>query len=113
MTYRSKMKRKVYIVNKSSHDFSPAEIHGELVYLTEGELSPFNTNEMYRKFQPYIANSNPTDYILITSLTVMNVILTSMFTAKHGKLNLLLYRVNRAGEVRYILRSHNLARGLS
>jgi hypothetical protein len=58
---------KVYIVNKSAHDFSSAEKFGHLVFCTEGRMSRFGTNDMVRKFQDAMRNSNPDDYILLCS----------------------------------------------
>ena len=96
-------RRKVYVVNKSSHDFSSAESKGELVYCTEGRMNRFNTNDMIRKFQDSMKGSEKEDYILPCSLNVMNIVAGSVFARKHGTLNLLLFK---DGE--YIERNHVL-----
>ena len=83
---------KVYIVNKSSHDFSNAEKFGKLVYCTEGRMNRFAVNDMCRKFQDSMRNSKEDDYILLCALGVMNSIACSIFTHKHSTLNLLLYK---------------------
>ena len=94
---------KVYIVNKSSHDFSKAEQFGELVFCTEGRMNRFGTNDMVRKFKDAMEGSKKTDYILLCSLNVMNSLACSVFARKHGALNLLLYK-----EGDYIERNHLL-----
>jgi hypothetical protein len=93
---------KILVVNRSSHDFSPAEEYGSLVYMTDGALERFNTSKMYRLFKPYIDASSPDDYILITGMTIMNVIACSMFSAKHDKLNILIFKDQKGGAGAYL-----------
>lgn len=83
----------VYVVNKGGHDFSPASKYGRLVYLSEGLVSPFSVDKMYREFVEKFHDSGPDDFILMTGLSVMNSIACATFACKHdGRLNLLLYR---------------------
>lgn len=83
---------KVYIVNKSAHDFSNAEAFGELIYMSEGPVNRYATTQMHRLFTSAMADSSAFDYIVPCSLNVMNSIACAIFAAKHGKLNLLLYK---------------------
>lgn len=92
---------KVYIVNKSAHDFSKAGKFGQLIYMTEGRMNRFGTNDMVRKFSDAMRNSKKDDYILLCSLNVMNSLACSVFARKHGTLNLLLYK-----EGEYVERNH-------
>jgi hypothetical protein len=92
---------KVFVVNKSSHDFSAAEEYGELVFLSEGPMNRYSTNNMVREFSEIMKGSSPHDYIVPCSLNVMNAIATAIFARKHGTLNLLLFR---RGE--YVERNH-------
>lgn len=85
-------KSRVYIVNKSSHDFSQAAKYGELVYLSEGPVSRYATNSMIRQFKEAMKGSSPDDHIVLCSLNVMNSLACSIFAHKHGKLNLLLFK---------------------
>ena len=94
---------KVYIVNKSSHDFSSAEKYGKLIYCTEGRMNRFATNDMVRKFSDAMRNSTKDDYVLLCALGVMNSLACAVFARKHGALNLLLYK---DGE--YVERNHVL-----
>lgn len=97
------MSKRVYVVNKSVHDFSAAVEFGELIYLSEGSINRFNTSQIYRKFYPILKDSNETDYILITGLTVMNLVAAFIFAIKHRRLNLLLFKSYR-GEKEYLER---------
>lgn len=87
--------QKVYVINKSGHDFSPAKEYGELVFLSKGMVDKYDTNQMYRQFRKELKDSNPEDYILETSLTTLNVVACSLFAYKHGRLNLLLFKNGR------------------
>jgi len=84
--------KKVYIVNKSSHDFSAAERFGDLVSLSEGSMNRYGTSSIHRNFSEKLEESTEGDYILLCGLTVMNVIATSIFVSKHKKLNLLMFQ---------------------
>ena len=83
---------KVYIINRSIHDFSAAAEFGELVYLSDGSINRFNTSKIYRLFYPVLKTSHKNDYILISGLTIMNLVAAFIFTMKHRRLNLLLFR---------------------
>jgi hypothetical protein len=93
----------VYIVNKSSHDFSAAEHYGKVVFLSEGSMNRYATNSMIRQFELSMTNSTEEDYIVPCSLNVMNSIACAIFAHKHGKLNLLLFK-----DGKYIERNHIL-----
>ena len=93
----------VFVVNKSSHDFSPAEKYGKIKFLSKGPMNRYSTNNMVRMFSEELKDSLPTDYIVPCSLNVMNSIACAIFARMHGKLNLLLFK---NGE--YIERNHNL-----
>ncbi|KKM75119.1 hypothetical protein LCGC14_1393450 [marine sediment metagenome] len=90
---------KVYVTNKGGHSYEAAEKYGEIIYITEGTLNRFATNTLYRAFIDGMKDSQPDDYILITSMSIVNAIGAAVFARKHGCLNLLLYR---SGE--YVLR---------
>ena len=84
---------KVYIPNKGSgHDYSAAEQHGKLVFVTSGYVNPYNTGTLYRKWQLALSDSEDNDLIVVTSLPVLCMIGASLFAAKHKRLNLLIYK---------------------
>lgn len=93
----------VFIVNRSSHDFSAAMIYGDLVFLSEGPMNRYATNNMIRMFKDALKDSSPGDYIVPCSLNVMNSIACAIFAHLHGRLNLLLFKGNS-----YIAREHVL-----
>ena len=95
--------KRVYVVNKSSHDFGPAEKYGDVVFLSEGSMNRYSTNSMVRQFKEIMSISEPGDYIVPCSLNVMNSIACAIFAHKHGCLNLLLFK-----DGLYIERNHIL-----
>lgn len=95
--------RKVFIVNKSSHDFTAAEMYGSIVFLSEGSINRYATNQMIRMFTERMESSESEDLIVPCSLNVMNSIACAIFAHKHGRLNLLLFK-----DGRYIERNHVL-----
>ncbi len=84
--------KKVYVTNRGGHNYEAAEKYGEIVYITEGTLNRFATSTLYRAFVDGMADSQPDDYILITSMSIVNAIGAAVFARKHGCLNLLLFR---------------------
>lgn len=94
--------KKVFVVNKSNHDFSSAEQYGKLVFLSEGPMNRYSTNNMCRSFTDKMKDSSAEDYIVPCSLNVMNSIACAIFARKHGTLNLLLFK-----DGSYIERNHS------
>lgn len=83
---------KVYVLNRGAHDYSEAEAFGELCFCTDGPLDKWDTNQMYRELSNSMEDSQQDDYILLTSLTSLCSIACSIFTHKHGRLNLLIHK---------------------
>lgn len=99
----AKHRKKVYVVNRSSHDFEPAAKYGEIRYLSEGLINRYAVNMMVRTFHETMKDSEEYDYIVPCSLNVMNVIASAIFAHKHGKLNLLLFKEGKYLERNIIL----------
>lgn len=95
---------KVYVPNKSYHDFSAAESYGRLVYLTEGIIRPNTSiNQLYRMIAPRIAGSDPDDMLLISSLSILNAIAASLLAQRHGCINYLIYHRGSYNHSRIVL----------
>jgi hypothetical protein len=86
------IEKNVFIVNKSSHDFGPAEKYGKIIFLSEGSMNRYAVNSMHRTFTEVMKDSKENDFIVPCSLNVMNAIACAIFAHKHGKLNLLLFK---------------------
>ena len=81
----------VYVPNKSFHDFSGATQFGELIFLTEGILPLHSVNTLYRTFDRELRESTPDDYLLVSGPAILNAIVASVLSMKHGSINFLLY----------------------
>jgi hypothetical protein len=84
-------KPKVYVVAKGYHDWSAAETHGELVFLSTEPFGRTSVSNMMRTFEPVLEESEPEDFIIISGLSVMCSLACSLFVLKHRRLNLLLF----------------------
>jgi hypothetical protein len=82
----------VYIINKSAHNFKATKSYGKTIYLSEGLMDRYATNNIHRRFYSILKDSDPKDYLVLCSLNVMNSIACAIFTKLHGELNLLLYK---------------------
>ena len=91
------MKRKVFVINKSSHDYSGAEKFGKLIFMTKGSMNRFACSKMNRIFDLFLEGSHRDDYLLISGMNVMCALACSLFAAKHQRLNLLIYKKTKKG----------------
>tara|TARA_Y100000310_G_scaffold327344_1_gene393554 strand:+ start:2008 stop:2334 length:327 start_codon:yes stop_codon:yes gene_type:complete len=82
----------VFIPNKGAHDFTDAERYGEIRFLTEGTVRRYAVNNLYRMIAEGMKDAQEQDYILISSLTILNTIVTAILARKFGKVNFLLFR---------------------
>lgn len=102
----------VFVVNDSGHDFSKAEEFGEIVMLTEGIIGKFQITSMFRIMEEHLKDSKSNDYIIMCGPSIMQSVACSIFAAKHGCLNLLLFKTGSEGDRghdTYIFRRLNLS----
>lgn len=94
---------KVYVANRSSHDYRPAYKFGELIFITKGDLNKFAVGELFRTFAEVLRDSTEDDFFLPTSLPILSSIGSAILAHKHGRVKYLLFR---NGE--YIVRTIDL-----
>lgn len=82
---------KVYVPNRSFHNFSGAEKYGELIFLTEGAVQRTNVNQLYRECYKKMADAQPDDFLLVSSLAILNAIAASILAWRFGRVNYLIY----------------------
>ena len=90
--YLNSTQNKVFISNQSGHDFSPSEKYGRPVYVTKGLINRFSVNYMARAWALSLKDSKKSDFILITSLTILTCIGCAIFGYLHKSINILIYR---------------------
>jgi len=81
----------VFIPNKGAHDFSDAERYGELVFLTHGTVKRYSTGTLYRSLIDGLKDAKISDYLLISSLAILNAISSAILARKFGRVNYLLF----------------------
>jgi|TARA_R100001530_G_scaffold128983_1_gene99001 hypothetical protein len=86
---------RVYIPNKASHDFSDAERFGDLVFLTTGSVQRYSISTMYMKLAEGLTDAEESDYVVVASLAVLNMLVGAIMGRKFKKINLLLFQDGR------------------
>ena len=86
----------VYILNGNSNlDYSDAQRFGDVVFVTKGPLPAHDISFISGAVELALRESSPEDMLVIGSLQSLCTIAGAIFAAKHGRVNLLLYRRNR------------------
>ena len=85
----------IYIPNQAGHDYSSATKFGELVYVTKGKIRKYDLTAFHERAAEIMRDSQPEDYVLISSLNSICAICTAILARKHGRINFLLYRQDR------------------
>ena len=83
---------KVFVVNRSGHDYSAAKKYGDLVFVTEGRQNRFSVNTHGRSWAESLRDSGPDDLIILSSMNVLCSIGCALFASMHGCLNVLMFR---------------------
>lgn len=92
----------VFVINKSSHDYSLAEKFGKIEFLTKGRLNRFNVSNIYRTVEDTIKNSSADDYLLIGGPSIIVAVVCAMFVKKHGRLNFLIFKSKINSQGKYV-----------
>lgn len=94
---------RVYVLNSGGHNYSAAEKYGRLTYCTDGPLNKHDIFQMSRLLSVALAESDPDDYIILTSLASLCSLACAIFAVQHNRLNLLIYKNGQYYEHQIIL----------
>ena len=87
---------KVFIPNKGFHDYTDAKRFGTLTFVTKGSQNKYGVSNMARCWDAALEESSPSDYILLTSLSILGSVGAAAFAVKHdGVVNFLLWQKDR------------------
>lgn len=87
---------KVWIVNEAGHDYTPAEVYGELKKLTLGDVNPLQLDRLNFHLARGIAQfTRPEDYLLISGTPVVNAVALHLWLTMHKKCNLLQWNAKK------------------
>src|SRR3990172_6479025 len=73
---------RVFIPNKSHHDFTSAKQFGEFVFLTDGWVSPLQVNSIFRLCYDKMKDCTADDFLLISSLPIINAAAAAIMAAR-------------------------------
>tara|TARA_Y100000310_G_scaffold334343_1_gene413933 strand:- start:169 stop:600 length:432 start_codon:yes stop_codon:yes gene_type:complete len=93
----------VFVTNLGAHNYQSAKEYGELRFLTRGKIKRYSTNTIYRDFIDGMSDAEPGDYLLVSSLSILNSIAAAILARRFGVVNFLLF-----SDGEYILRSVNV-----
>ena len=93
----------VFVTNLGAHDYEPAKKFGELRFLTKGKIKRYATSTIYRDFIDGMSDGIKEDFLLVSSLSILNSIASAIIARKFGVVNFLLF-----SDGKYILRSVNV-----
>ena len=83
---------KVYIpIKQQQHDYSAATEFGELVFISERPIRPFDVGKMLDLWRDHIIQSSQNDYIMVVGLASFLAVGAALFASKHNRLNLLFH----------------------
>lgn len=79
----------VYVVNHTGNDYSDAKRFGQIVYLSKGPYEQDELDHVLDKIKNYIADSYPTDYLVLDGARLLCSYAFTLWMVKHGHVNLL------------------------
>lgn len=83
--------RRVFVLNEGSHDYSGAAAFGELIYCTSGLLPKHDINRLFLQLDEVLAESEPQDLIMLSSLSSLCSVASAIMAAQHGEVHFLVY----------------------
>lgn len=83
--------RTVFVPNRGGHNYSAAEDFGKLVFLTEGNIRRFAVSTHYRVMIEKMRAAHREDFVLVSSLSILNSIATGILARRFGQVNFLLF----------------------
>lgn len=114
MAYHKVRQPKVYIPNKSFHNFTDAKRFGDLVFCTEGTINREDVQNITHLVVTAMEDAEASDYIMISSLSVINSIMCAYFGGRFGRINFLMFNDDTQSYVsRKIVLADALNKGLT
>jgi hypothetical protein len=96
---------KVFIANKSYHNYSDAARFGDIVFVTEGDVNKFQIGKIYRDFEEALKESTERDFFVPTGLPILVGIGSAILAYKHGLVRYLLFKRGNYQEITVDLRN--------
>lgn len=82
---------RVFVANYAGHDYAEAEPFGEIRYITKGFISFGNLDRVKYQIAESILNTTKDDWLLLSGVSIINVLSALLWYERHGIVKLLNY----------------------
>lgn len=92
---------RVYVTNQSHHDTSKAGQYGKLIYVTEGKVNIFRTDDLIDELKEKLKDFKQDDFLVYTGNSVVCSLCLSILLTKHNIVKILIFNNH---SLEYVLR---------
>lgn len=83
---------KVWVVNTSKHDYSPASKYGSITPVFQGNIYIFDAHAVVKDALRILdEHAGPEDYVLLAGYTFLNIIVGHYMMERFGRVNSLIF----------------------
>lgn len=82
-------KATVFVSNYAGHDYTKAEVYGNLEFITRNHLRLDDVKTIVQTAQTKLANSTENDFLLLSGSSLISIIAYQILADRHGRVNLL------------------------
>ncbi len=85
----------VWLVNEGGHDYTTLNKYGRVIPLTRGNVNPFAVDRHLVTIGPRIQAANVEDYVAISGLPILNMVVGLLWLSKFPKMNILQFSMKK------------------
>ena len=82
---------RVYVINDTGHDFTPATEYGEIRFIYELSPNIFALDKMFSDIRDQLLDAHGDDYLLPTGSIIANMLAFHILMNRFGVVNLLIF----------------------
>jgi len=90
----TEVKSRVFIANFAGHDYTKAEVYGELRFITKGFVSFQSLDRLKFQVAEQVVHSRPDDWLALSGTNIVNVLAAVLWFSMHGTVKILNYDKN-------------------
>jgi hypothetical protein len=80
---------KVYVTNFSGYTYDKADSYGELIYITKGFVNIGNINELKKRLNTFITQTDKDDYLLLSGNNLLCALALHLWINHHSNCKVL------------------------
>ena len=85
----------VWLVNEGGHDYTALNQYGRVIPLTRGNVNPFSVDRHLVTIGPRLQAATAEDYVAISGLPILNMVVGLLWLSKFPKMNILQYSMKK------------------